>query len=346
MPGGVLQVADSYVVSGAKPKGHIAPRRTQEKSVGVYLGCGCFWHVQYELIQAEKEILGRSSSDYTAVVGYAGGSGKGPGGRVCYKYDPDDYSKLGHTEVVYLEIPQSKIKSFAEAYWKLFVGIDRKDIVDVGADYRAAIGLAGGMNSPYLAEFEAAQKGIMATKMVLTPGKGSDPDTLGHNIVYVYDGADFPFYMGEVYHQFHDDFGGPYGSPPYPQSYNDLQKALLDRGVFGLSGCVNDADPIERKFQKVIVLRSNVAVPEPESAPQPAPAPSSVSVAPITTTALSNTASISSNQEQTLSSGTVASGSSNADKQTLSSTTVASSIVTSTSSHPSKENDIDRKSVV
>ena len=40
-------------------------------------------------------------------------------------------------------------------------------------------------------------------------GKGNDGDTLGKQIVYVYDSNKFPFYQGEVYHQYHNDFQNP-----------------------------------------------------------------------------------------------------------------------------------------
>lgn len=225
-------------------------RRTDDPLVGLYVGSGCFWHVQYELIQAEAKILGRHGAAHTALVGYAGGSGVGATGRVCYKYGEDNYAKLGHTEVVYFEIPESSVPAFAEEFWKLFVGIDRKDIVDVGADYRAAIGLPGGMDSALLPIFDSAQKGIMKQKMQLLAGAGSDPDTLGVPIVYIYDLAKYPFYLGEVYHQFHDDFGGPYGSPPYPQEYNDLVKEIFEHCALAPTGCTMDGDG--EGVQKVI----------------------------------------------------------------------------------------------
>lgn len=64
------------------------------------------------------------------------------------------------------------------------------------------IGLPGGVNSPFFDEL----KSISADKVTLVEGKGSDPDTLGKKIVYVYDTKDFPFHQAEVYHQFHDGF--------------------------------------------------------------------------------------------------------------------------------------------
>ena len=48
------------------------------------------------------------------------------------------------------------------------------------------------------------------------------------------DSDDFPFYIGEVYHQFHDDFmPGGY----YEQEYNDLQDVKLDDGTIYPTGC-------------------------------------------------------------------------------------------------------------
>ena len=30
-----------------------------DELVDVYFGCGCFWHVQHEFVEAERKILGR-----------------------------------------------------------------------------------------------------------------------------------------------------------------------------------------------------------------------------------------------------------------------------------------------
>jgi hypothetical protein len=78
--------------------------------------------------------------------------------------------------------------------------LDRVDPNDRGAEYRSLLGLPGGTNHPaYPAIVEVAKE----AGFKLEAGKGSDPDTLGKQLVYVYDTKDFPFYQAEVYHQFH-----------------------------------------------------------------------------------------------------------------------------------------------
>ena len=53
-------------------------------------------------------------------------------------------------------------------------------------------------------------------------GKGSDPDNLGKNSTWIIDSNIYPFYQGEVYHQFHDDFMPDENGKFYDQVYNDL----------------------------------------------------------------------------------------------------------------------------
>ena len=48
-----------------------------DELIDVYFGCGCFWHVQHELLVAERKILGRKDADLTARCGYAGGLSTG-----------------------------------------------------------------------------------------------------------------------------------------------------------------------------------------------------------------------------------------------------------------------------
>jgi hypothetical protein len=50
------------------------PRLPTPDDLTIYVGAGCFWHVQHEMIVAEQKILGRGKSTFTAVVGYAGGT--------------------------------------------------------------------------------------------------------------------------------------------------------------------------------------------------------------------------------------------------------------------------------
>jgi peptide methionine sulfoxide reductase MsrA len=44
-----------------------------QTAVPVYFGVGCFWHVQHEFVQAEKN-MGRSDDQITSRAGYAGGN--------------------------------------------------------------------------------------------------------------------------------------------------------------------------------------------------------------------------------------------------------------------------------
>ena len=97
-------------------------------------------------------------------------------------------------------------------------------------EYRSLIGLPGGDTNPMYPEVE---KAAIAKGMTLENGKGNDPDTLGRKLVYVYDTKSFPFYQGEVYHQFHNDFQ----SPAYGKEYNDLINVALDNGRVEVTGC-------------------------------------------------------------------------------------------------------------
>ena len=101
---------------------------------------GCFWHVQHEFVEAEKKILGRTNSEVTSLTGYAGGvTQERSQGEVCYHnmFGIGDYGKLGHGEVVKLEIPAVAYGQFADEYFKLFTqNGDRPDFMDRGGEYR------------------------------------------------------------------------------------------------------------------------------------------------------------------------------------------------------------------
>ena len=73
----------------------------EEEDVKVYFGAGCFWHVQHEFVLKEAAELGRSGAAFSAVTGYAGGTGT-ERGLVCYhnKRSVSDYGRLGHAEAV------------------------------------------------------------------------------------------------------------------------------------------------------------------------------------------------------------------------------------------------------
>jgi len=194
-----------------------------EELLDVYFGCGCFWHVQHEFVEAERRILGRSDSELTARSGYAGGKagGTGPDGqKVCYHNGANvaDYGKLGHAEVVNVKIPPSKFEEFAVEYFKLYDkdGMRPDQGGDRGSEYRSLVGVPGGKDSIYA---KLIVKASIATgdKLDFAAGKGDDKDV--PKVSFIMDTNSFPFFKGEKYHQFHDGFN--FGEN-YPGSYNDL----------------------------------------------------------------------------------------------------------------------------
>lgn len=172
-----------------------------------------------------------------------------------------DYGALGHSEVVGVEIPTEEIVPFTEHYFTLFnpktkgtqqwcrwlsgalptaphvlclslpfQTQDRVDPQDRGGEYRSVVGIPGGIKNSVYPEMEAVAK---KAGFSLAPGKGNDPDTLGQQVVYVYDTNKFPFYQAEVYHQYHDDFQ----SPKYGQKYNDIANQAFEDGRLKITGC-------------------------------------------------------------------------------------------------------------
>lgn len=201
----------------------------EEPLMDVYFGCGCFWHVQHEFVEAERKILGRKDDGITARAGYAGGiAGAGEGGKVCYHNAASvaDYGKLGHAEVVGLRIPPSSFKDFAVEYFKLFD--DRGDRPDQGGDrgseYRSLVGLPGGAKGEY-AKILVDASIATGDKLDFAFGKGDDKDV--RKTSFVMDTAQFPFYVAEQYHQFHDGFNL---NENYPGSYNGLAAAKAKGG--------------------------------------------------------------------------------------------------------------------
>jgi len=208
-----------------------------EENVEVYFGCGCFWHVQHEFVQAERRILGREGSSLTARTGYAGGLAGAKNGKVCYHNAAriSDYGSLGHAEVVRLNIPPSKFGEFAVEYCNLFDGKGNRpdQMGDRGPEYRNLVGIPGGSKSP-LAKALVEASISAGDKLDFASGKGDDPDARA--LSFVMDSNEFPFYVAEPYHQFHDGFNW---GEDYPASYNRLANELLKGGFYKDSGCPN-----------------------------------------------------------------------------------------------------------
>lgn len=208
-----------------------------EGLIDVYFGCGCFWHVQYEFVQAEKRILQRNDSSLTARAGYAGGLGVSD--KICYHnaLNIGDYGSLGHAEVVALRIPSSKFQDFAAEYFKLFDkdGNRPDQFGDRGTEYRNLIGVPGGSKSIYAKQIIAASQDA-GDKLDFAVGKGNDGDLRA--VSFIMDSDKFPFHIAEQYHQFHDGFNF---NENYPNSYNDLAGKLAKEGNLEQSGCPNGA---------------------------------------------------------------------------------------------------------
>lgn len=150
-----------------------------DELVDVYFGCGCFWHVQHEFVEAERNILNRSDSAITARAGYAGGKAGALDGKVCYHNAKSisDYGKLGHAEVVGIQIPAGKFEDFAIEYCKLFDkdGLRPDQFGDRGAEYRNLVGVPGGKDSPY-AKLLVDASVKTGDKLDFAVGKGDDKD--------------------------------------------------------------------------------------------------------------------------------------------------------------------------
>ena len=160
---------------------------------------------------------------------------------MCYHNanNTDDYGEFGHAEVVGVSDVDSDraTKLFKLYFEKSFVQFNdttytRPDVYDLGQEYRAMIGVPGGMKGPY---FQAIKKSNLHS-MNLVEGTGaSDPDTFDSNSVYIYDSDRFPFTQAELCMQFHDD--PPALGGPFPDSYHDLKQTLIENGSLHNTTC-------------------------------------------------------------------------------------------------------------
>ncbi len=201
---------------------------SDEELIDCYFGCGCFWHVQHEFVEAERKILGRSDDQITSRAGYAGGKAGALDGKVCYHNAGNiaDYGKLGHAEVVSMRIPSSKFYDFAVEYCKLFDkdGFRPDQFGDRGTEYRNLVGIPGGKNSA-LAELLVKASVSQGDKLDWAVGRGDDRDLA--KVSFIMDTAEYPSFVAEQYHQFHDGFA--FGEN-YPNSYNSLASAFAKKG--------------------------------------------------------------------------------------------------------------------
>eukprot|EP00747_Dinoflagellata_sp_TGD_P162815 gnl/TRDRNA2_/TRDRNA2_180831_c0_seq1.p1 gnl/TRDRNA2_/TRDRNA2_180831_c0~~gnl/TRDRNA2_/TRDRNA2_180831_c0_seq1.p1 ORF type:complete len:316 (-),score=46.50 gnl/TRDRNA2_/TRDRNA2_180831_c0_seq1:116-1063(-) len=200
-----------------------------DPQIEVYFGCGRFWHMQFAFAKTEKHTLQREGQAITARTAYAGGVQKGPHGMLCYHNYKRiaEYALYGHAEVVTLKIPQSSFGKFAETFWQSCPGGIRRDHVDIGPQYRALIGVPGGLQSTLAKQFTESNTG---DSVGFVAGKGGEHDE--KHTVFVYDTASFPGVRAEKYHQFHDDSVDGL----YPKNYRDLNKYVEPGQCPGDSG--------------------------------------------------------------------------------------------------------------
>eukprot|EP00746_Dinoflagellata_sp_MGD_P027551 gnl/MRDRNA2_/MRDRNA2_165044_c0_seq1.p1 gnl/MRDRNA2_/MRDRNA2_165044_c0~~gnl/MRDRNA2_/MRDRNA2_165044_c0_seq1.p1 ORF type:complete len:297 (+),score=58.24 gnl/MRDRNA2_/MRDRNA2_165044_c0_seq1:80-892(+) len=235
--GGVAAIAGLGFIQLVATAGNLGPAGKVTNGTVAYVGCGCFWHMQHDMVHFEEKSLGRKGTELTAFTGYAGSKSTGTGGRVCYHNlgDVADYGELGYGEVVSIALPDvGAAGKLGEAFFgHMCPGGQRDDPQDMGAEYRALAGFPGGLESPEGQAFARAgkQQGVN-----VVAGKGSDPDTSG--TVYVMDTAEFPFHQAELYHQFHDDMIDIYG-----EKYHDLIAALRASHALRATGCPSDKVP-------------------------------------------------------------------------------------------------------
>ncbi|GMI21814.1 hypothetical protein TeGR_g9829 [Tetraparma gracilis] len=152
----------------------------------VFFGNGCFWHMQHLLTtELEQGLLGRDTADLTSTAGYAGG--KEEPTPLCYPSEADfnNHEEFGSAEVVSVELEGvEQVEMAASIFFNDFArtGRDtwaRKDGFDQGAQFRAVVGLPGGLGGEY---GDALGKGNVHN-MTLLAGSGADPDTYEENAV-------------------------------------------------------------------------------------------------------------------------------------------------------------------
>ena len=95
------------------------------------------------------------------------------------------------------------------------------------------MGVPGGTQSDY-AKLLVSASVKAGDKLDFAKGKGDDPDARA--VSFVMDTTDYPFFIGEQYHQFHDGFNL---GENYPGSYNGLASKMAKTGTLGVSNCPN-----------------------------------------------------------------------------------------------------------
>ena len=169
---------------------------TTTSNVTLFFGNGCFWARQHTFItQLEQAALGRTDAQLTSVAAYAGGIIP-KSGALCYENvnRTDQYADYGAAEVVSMVLKPTEVGRAASVYFSTFVELQpgvwgRADPQDIGAEYRALVGVPGGLDGPHGPALRAANVHNMT---LIVDKEGRRPDTIGTNRVYVMDSDVFP----------------------------------------------------------------------------------------------------------------------------------------------------------
>ena len=210
-------------------------------SLNIYLGNGCFWGRQHDIItEVEQHLWQRPTSALSTIGGYAGGHSS----YSCYYNSKNTsiYSDNGDAEVIQIYLDStspsfdSQLFQLFSHYFTSFIPLDdknktfgREDIYDWGNGYRALIGFPGGIkNETIMSQIKKAN----LHSMTLLQGSGSDSDTFGKNQVYIMDSSNFPFKQAELCLQFHNNQTGT-----YPESYHDIKNSFMTDGKIKKTMC-------------------------------------------------------------------------------------------------------------
>jgi hypothetical protein len=117
------------------------------------------------------------------------------------------------------------------AIYSVRMGTDPISLEIEDRNIATLVGVPGGTSSTYATQLVEASK-MNRDKLDFAKGRGNDPDRRA--LAFIMDTADFPFFVAEQYHQFHDGFNL---GENYPPSYNNLAGKLAKEGTLGISDC-------------------------------------------------------------------------------------------------------------